>query len=265
MSLSQNKFLKITMILKLTLFVMLSFFLSSCAFHVDVNKPVDLVWDKLGNKTDGLIIFLPGIYDEGEIFEKEQFFDIARKEGIKDDLVAASIHIDHILEKKAVKRIEQDIFNDAVNKGYKNIWFVGVSLGGLNSLLFNQVHAKEICGVVLLAPYLGDKAITKKLALAGGINNWKPTFLQEKEIVNNRIQNLWVWIKKQNGNNDLKHVYIGYGNKDRYVESMNIFANLLDKKNVIVVEGKHDWKTGRKVWEQQLATREQTGLLKACH
>ena len=93
---------------------MVLFTLTSCALHVDVNKPVDLVWDKLGHKTDSLIIFLPGIYDEGEIFRKEQFFEIARKEGVKDDMVAASIHIDHILEKKVVKRIEKDIFNHSI-------------------------------------------------------------------------------------------------------------------------------------------------------
>ena len=86
-------------ILLISLFV---FIISSCSLNSDVNEPVDLLWDKLGEKSNSLIIFLPGLYDTAEVFKKKQFFTIARESGIKADLVAASIHVDHLLQGKLI-------------------------------------------------------------------------------------------------------------------------------------------------------------------
>ena len=245
--------------------------LLSCAPQVDVNEPVDLVWNKSAEKTHDLIIFLPGLYDVAEIFKEEQFFSVAREAGIKADMVAASIHLDHLLQKKAIKRIEKDVYFPAMKMGYKNLWFVGVSLGGLNSLLFYEKYAKDICGVVLLAPYLGDKVVTEAIKKAGGINSWEPDKIENpediknKELVDLRAQNLWRWIKQEKKNNNLKHVYLGHGKQDRYAEAHSLLANFLDNKNVTMLDGKHEWKTGRKLWQHQLATRFATDLLKPCN
>jgi hypothetical protein len=254
------------------LILMASFFLLSCTPRVDVKEPLELVWDKSGGETDQLIVFLPGLYDVAEKFKEEQFFSLARKEGIKADMVAASVHLDHLLENHVVERIERDVFTPALNLGYKNIWFVGVSLGGLNSLLFYKKHAGLICGVVLLAPYLGDKSITSAIQNAGGIKNWqpdqfdKPEQVKDKALVDLHIQNLWNWIKldKKNGNK-LKQVYLGFGSHDRYAKAHQIFTSFLDEKNVHTVNGEHNWKTGRKIWQQQLASRNKTGLLNSCN
>lgn len=241
-----------------------SLFIFSCSFNSDVNKPVNLLWDKLGEKSDSLIIFLPGLYDTAEIFKEEQFFTIARKAGIKADMVAASIHIDHLVEEMMVKRIETDIFQYAKDFGYKNIWLAGVSLGGLNSLLFYQKHMKDICGVVALAPYLADKALTKELKQAGGIKNWQPKSVKNKKIFEQKLQFLWVWLQEQDSKNNLSQIFLGYGKQDRYVEPIKLLQHILDKKNVTAVEGNHGWIAGRKIWQQQLLSRVKTGLLQPC-
>ncbi|MCW8900078.1 MAG: hypothetical protein OQK75_08045 [Gammaproteobacteria bacterium] len=247
------------------------FFILSCTPNSDVNKPVELIWDKPGNKTDEIIVFLPGLYDVADIFQKEQFFILARKAGIKADMVAASIHINHLLKEMVVERIEQDIFNPAIKNGYKNIWFVGVSLGALNSLLFYKKYEKDICGVVVLAPYLGDKVLTEEISNMGGIENGKPAVLVEnngrykdKKIVDRQLQQLWFWFEEQKSKNNLNKIFIGYGNEDRYVEVQSLFSGILPKQNVTMIKGEHEWKTGRKLWQQQLSSRFETGLLKPC-
>ena len=247
--------------------LILSFSLSifSCTPNSDVNEPVELLWDKLGEKTNSLIIFLPGLYDTAEIFKEEQFFTIARKAGIKADMVAASIHIDHLLQEMMVERIEVDILKQAKKAGYNNIWLVGVSLGGLNSLLFYRKHHKEICGVVVLAPYLADKDLTKELKLAGGIKNWHPKSVIDKEVINQQLQFLWVWLKEQDNKNTLSQIYIGYGDKDKYAEANEFLVARLDKKNVTVISGAHEWKTGQILWQKQLSSRTETGMLKPCN
>ena len=99
---------------------MISIFLVSCTFSV--TEPVDLLWDKFGEKTDRLIIFLPGLLDSALTFEEKEFFGLARKAGIKADMVAMSIHFGHLMEDKMVERVELDVFLDAKKQGYKNIW-----------------------------------------------------------------------------------------------------------------------------------------------
>ncbi|MDH5600104.1 MAG: alpha/beta hydrolase [Gammaproteobacteria bacterium] len=256
--------------IKIGVVVLTSFLLFSCMPRIDVNQPLELVWDKNGKKNHDLIIFLPGLYDVAEKFKKEHFFRIARNTGIKADMVAASVHLNHLLKKKMIKRLEKDLFQPALNKGYKNIWFVGVSLGGLNSLLFYQKHSKNICGVVLLAPYLGDKVISKAIENAGGIDNWQPDQfdktedIKNKNLVDLRVQYLWQWIKKLN-NKNISQLYLGYGNNDRYAKAHKLFAKFLAEKNVIEIQGQHNWKTGQKIWQQQLSTRDKSGLLKSCN
>ena len=111
---------------------------------------------------------------------------MARKVGIKADMVAASIDINHLIHKKVVERIEKRNINEVIKMGYKNIWFVSVSLDALNPLLFYKKHEKVICGDVALAPYLGDKVLTKELSKMDSMNpmnKWKPTVLVKNKGV----------------------------------------------------------------------------------
>lgn len=261
---------RLSIIIRFLFILSISVLLLACSQNSDVNEPVELVWDKKGIRTDELIVFLPGLYDKAEIFKEEQFFTMARNAGIKADMVAASIHIDHLLQERVTERIEKDVFKNAIKSRYKNIWFVGVSLGGLNSLLFYKKHAKDICGVVALAPYLAGKVLTKELQKAGGIKNWSPVYIDnskevdDNEIMYRNLQKLWIWFKDQDRKNNLKQIFIGYGDEDRYIDTQKLFSVLLPVNNITVIAGKHKWKTGRKLWLKQLSMQAETGLLKPC-
>ena len=238
---------------------------ASCARDIDVNKPVNLIWDKAEKKTGNIIVFLPGLYNTAEIFIKEEFFTMARSAGIKADMVAASIDIQHLLQENMIERIEKDIYQVIKNKGYKNIWFVGISLGGLNSLLFYQKYYNELCGAVVLGPYLADEELTEELQSAGDIRNWKPKLKKDSEMIDQKIQTLWQWLQKMSFKKKLNNIYLGYGDDDKYIDSIKLFHKILNNKKVIIVDGKHNWITGRKIWKQQLLSRGKTGLFKPCH
>lgn len=246
------------------LLVVFAVSLMSCSLNFDVNEPVDLIWDKLDEKSTSLIIFLPGLIDNAETFKNEQFFSIARNAGIKADMVSASIHIGHLIKDKMIKRLEVDVYNEAKNNGYKNIWLVGVSIGGLNSLLFYQKYMHEICGVVTVSPYVADTALREDLQQAGSVKNWKPKPTENMKIFNQKLQSLWVWFQKQYAKNSLTNIYLGYGKQDKYAKEIKLLENILDKNNVTLTNGKHNWVSGQKIWQQQLLTRAKTGLLKPC-
>lgn len=239
--------------------------INSCTLNFDVNEPVDLIWDKLDQKSENLIIFLPGLIDTAKTFKDEAFFTIARKAGIKADMVSASIHIGHLIKEKMIERLEKDVFNSAIKSGYHNIWLVGLSIGGLNSLLFYRKHAKDICGVVTISPYVADTELRKELEHAGSIKNWQPKSAEKMKIFNQKLHLLWKWLQAQDSNTNLKQIFLGYGKQDRYLEEIKLLENILDKNNVVSINGYHNWASGQKIWQQQLLTRNKTGLLQSCH
>ncbi|MCK4865444.1 MAG: hypothetical protein KAT06_08420 [Gammaproteobacteria bacterium] len=250
---------------KIVLMLMIALSLITCALFVDVKKPVELLWDKNSKKTDKLIIFFPGLYDTAEKFKDEEFFSIARKAGITADMVSANVNIFHLAKEMMIERIEMDVFEPAKISGYKNIWLVGVSLGGLSSLLFNIKHEQDICGVVTLAPYVANTPLIEDLSEVKEIKYWQPGSDENKLMLERRLQSLWIWLKDKSLNNDLKNIYLGYGKQDRYVGAIKFFEKILDKNHVVTVEGGHTWVTGQKIWQKQLSTRLKTGLLQPCN
>ena len=212
--------MKLTKKTKIILMIVFTLSLVTCALLVDVKSPVKLLWDKTGKKTDRLIIFFPGLYDTEEKFKDEDFFSIARKEGVSADLVSVNVNVFHLVKGMMIERVEKDIFETAKETGYKNIWLVGVSLGGLNSLLFNIKHEKDLCGVVTLAPYVADTPLTEDLSDAKSINDWKPSTNGDKLDLEKRLQQLWIWLKESSSNNNLKKIYLGYGKQDRYIDAI---------------------------------------------
>lgn len=253
------------MLVRLIVYSLFIFFCCSGCSRIDVDQPVKLAWDKTGKTTDSLIIFLPGLYDSADTFKEEKIFALARKAGIQADMVAAGVHLGHLIKQKMISRVEKDLFNHLKTMGYKNTWFVGMSLGALNSLLFYQRYEQQICGVVALSPYLADDELSAELKRAGNLQNWDATANASTKVVKQKLRSLWAWLQDKSANTTLDMFYLGYGKQDKFAESIGIFSSILNKKNIVAIEGGHDWETGRKVWQRQLASMKQTGLLQPCH
>jgi len=60
--------------LKIAVISIVCLILTSCIAFLNVNGPVDLVWDKAVRKSDSLIVFLSGLYNDAETFKEEDFF-----------------------------------------------------------------------------------------------------------------------------------------------------------------------------------------------
>ena len=242
--------------------IILSLFLCSCSLIFETDKPLILLWDKAEKKSDKLIIFIPGIYDAVDKFEKEHFFSDAREAGIKADLVSINLNAGHLAERVMIPRIQEDVFRLIQNDGYKNIWMVGVSIGGLSSLVYLQHQEKDLCGVVVLAPFLADDRLIEEVKKYGGIEKWAPEVEEIKNSIDDQINSLWVWLTSKN---DFSNIYLGYGKQDRLIAGSHLLETFLEPSHVIRVNGKHDWVTGRKIWQEQLKSRKETGLLGNCN
>ena len=51
--------------------------------------------------------------------------------------------------------------------GYENIWLLGISMGGLGTLLYASEYPEQVDGVVLLAPFLGDRSAIETIVATG--------------------------------------------------------------------------------------------------
>ncbi|MGB7542969.1 MAG: alpha/beta hydrolase, partial [Burkholderiales bacterium] len=102
-----------------------------------------------------LLVMLPGATDRPEDFVEQGFIQAVRASGASVDVAAVDAHMDYYIEHSVVERLEADVIAPARAKGYTRTWLMGISLGGMGALAYARGHAKEVEGVILLAPFLG--------------------------------------------------------------------------------------------------------------
>lgn len=194
-----------------------------------------------------LFVLLPGIQDHQFDFEHSGFVQAVRERSIKADLLAVDAHIGYYVRHTILKRLRQDVIEPARRDGYKKIWLVGTSLGGLGSALYAGQHELDLDGVVLLAPYLGQPSLIKKIDLAGGPQNWCPANITDFHSSH------WTWLGKYFEHPDREpHLFLGFGERDRFAYANGYLADALPSDRVLKVSGGHDWETWSRLWSEFL-------------
>lgn len=229
--------------------LLLVIFFTGCAQKLPVTTPIDALYSYAG-KTPAttLIVFLPGISDRPETFAEEGFIKALRARNINADTVAVRAHFGYYGEHKIVARLHQDVIAPARAQGYKNIWLVGISLGGWGSVLYANQHADEIRGMLLLAPFLAEKKVFDEVQAAGGLDAWQPGELHPQD---DQRQGL-AWLRDYKPSESPIKVYLGYGASDRFAYPLSLFAQRLPAERVKVLPGGHDWLTWRRLWQDFL-------------
>jgi len=201
---------------------------------------------KSGGKSKSLFVLLPGRNSAPDAFEKEGFIQAVREKDVAVDVVAVNAHIGYYMERSITVRLKEDIIKPAKSKGYKQIWLVGISMGGLGALLYEKQFAHDISGIIIVAPYLGEEKIVDEVRKAGGIWKWAPDYIAEGDWQSK----LWLWLKHyEQHKNNFPPIYLGYGEDDRFVFADTMLASILPPERVIVIKGSHDWQTWRRLWD----------------
>jgi pimeloyl-ACP methyl ester carboxylesterase len=199
-----------------------------------------------------LLVFLPGRGDTVQSFEKNGFVDAARTAGIDSDMLGVEAHEEYYRDNTVFVRLKEDVIIPAKKQGYKDIWMVGISMGGLGAILYDTEYPGDLRGVFALAPFLGNNTIVDEISQAGGLARWQPHAVadgnREDSIIWSRLKN-YVTPEKNAG-----RIYLGYGNDDRFVTTNRYFGNILPPEQVVSVPGGHDWPTWRLLWDM-LTTR----------
>ncbi|MCM2282336.1 MAG: hypothetical protein NDI61_10890 [Bdellovibrionaceae bacterium] len=206
-----------------------------------------------GEPVENLFVLLPGIQDRHLDFEMSGFVRSVREQRVLADLLAVDAHVGYYARQTILHRLRNDILLPARQAGYKNIWLVGTSLGGLGSALYASQYENDVDGVLLLAPFLGESALIREIERAGGPGKWRASRTREEADARLYRAELWDWLDKYFQNPERRpYLYLGFGNRDRFAYAHGYLAAALSKDRVLLTSGAHDWPTWHRIWSEFL-------------
>lgn len=197
-----------------------------------------------------LLVLLPGIGDAPEDFAERGFIRAIRSRGIAVDIVTINATLGYYARRTLQDRIESDVLAPARKVGYQQIWFGGISLGGLGSLMVAMRHAAELAGLVLIAPYLGDEDVYGEVGRAGGLARWQPPAEVNEQDYQREV---WRWLKATTAKPDAgPPIYLLSGDQDKFAPAHRLLGTTLPPERRFRTRGKHDWAPWQRLWEDFL-------------
>lgn len=193
---------------------------------------------------DTMVVLLPGAYDRAPDFVAQGFVDALANRGIAVDVALADAGIPYYRNRTIVDRIESDVLAPARARGIRRFWFAGISLGGLGSLIMANTRPADVDGVLLIAPFVGDRPVIAEVAAAGGLAGWSPPL---PIAANDNDRRTWQWLKNMT-REGRQEIYLGYGTEDRLAPGHRLLAAALPADRVFTVPGGHDWPPWRALW-----------------
>jgi pimeloyl-ACP methyl ester carboxylesterase len=201
-----------------------------------------------------LVVMLPGAGSLPIEFVQEGFVDALRRSGAAADCAIADSHLGYFRDRSVFDRLRTDVVGPARAQGYRQVWLVGISLGGFGALAYGLRHGADIDGIVALAPYLGERALLREIADAGGPQAWQRTAAPPEAPGpggEDPARTLWRWLAAPPAG--APPVYLGFGSEDRLAVGHRLLAGALEPSRVTQVPGGHDWPPWRALWEQWLS------------
>lgn len=193
-----------------------------------------------------LIVFLRGLGGDNRDFVNEGFVDSVRLHNLPFDMTAPNAHFGYYFSQTITTRLKADVIDPAKINGYEKIWLVGLSMGGLGSLMYVKENPEEIAGVYLISPFLGYEKIIKEITQAGGVHLWQPG---EYDPVDDWQRMFWHWLKQcSEGEKPMPNLYLGFGSEDPFNPAHQLLKEILPTDHIFIIAGDHDKKTMTQLW-----------------
>jgi pimeloyl-ACP methyl ester carboxylesterase len=193
------------------------------------------------------VVFLPGRGDRAEDFAEHGFLGAARQAGLEADVLAVDAHLAYYYKRVIADRLWEDVILPARARGYRRVFVVGISLGGLGAITLAQEHPDAVAGLFVLAPYLGEPELTREIEGAGGLARWSGA-PSERDF-----RGVWGFLRGYAAGEPRPPLWLAYGESDRYAYGHRLLASALPKDRVFVTAGGHDWKAWDALWAGFLA------------
>ncbi|RZL31498.1 MAG: alpha/beta hydrolase [Rubrivivax sp.] len=204
-------------------------------------------------RSDTLVVMLPGAYSRPTEFVEAGFPQALLEHAVNADALIVDSPLDYYSDRSMLRRLREAVVQPARAEGYRRIWLVGISLGGMGALGYAVRHGPEIDGVLALAPYLGPRRLTQQVDDAGGPHAWRAAGLGANDPEDSDELGRELWRTFASPASVLPPVHLGYGLGDRFAGAHHRFAELLPRDRVSTTPGGHDWPAWRALWQAWLS------------
>lgn len=188
-------------------------------------------------------VLLPGIKDRIGTFVDEGFVDIAKpllEEFPHSALITVDAHFGYYLERNIHIRLAEDLL---IRYPDKKFTFVGISLGGLASLLVAEEHSQRIDKLIMLSPFLGDDGYE----FLGHLQSQGPHDSDGDDDIARTLNRIWRYLLSDGRQIP---VYVAYGQDDKFVPYYDhLRAQKPGQIQFLEIRGGHDWNTWRVLWK----------------
>lgn len=169
------------------------------------------------------------------------------------DVLLTGLGFAYYMEGRAPQRLHAEVVSPARQRGYRQVWLLGASMGGMGSLMYDRAYPGQADGLVLLAPYLGKRPLIDEIRRSG-LGAWEAGPVPAEVDAGNYQRELWRHLQSwQRDPGRTRTVWLGYGTQDRLAGAMPPLAGLLPADHVTVVDGGHAWKVWSPLAQRMLS------------
>ncbi|MEO5626284.1 MAG: alpha/beta hydrolase [Dokdonella sp.] len=215
--------------------------ITACAAGGDVTRPIPTAFIAAPQPAHRLVVMLPGRGDDLASMERRQVAQTIQSAWPDADVVLTGLTMPFYKEGHAARRLHDEIVAPARARNDRPVWIAGISLGGMGAVLYEHDYPDQVDGVLLLSPYLGEKAIHDEIRAAGGLAQWNPgpaqvlgpdTFQHE----------LWRTLKGWSSDPArARSVWLAYGDREPFRVPIELMSGQLLVEHVLMLPGQHDW------------------------
>lgn len=217
--------------------------LLACVPKANLDKPVPTALLPANGPAHRLVVVLPGRRDRLESLRRSGVGEAIQRVWPDADVMFAEVSMPFYTDRSAARRLHDEVLLPARRRAYTEIWLVGASLGGMGEMLYDRMYPGQVEGMVLLAPYTGERALHDEIRAAGGLAHWNAK-TNAGDGADDWQRELWSHLKTwKTDPSRTRNVWLAYGEDDYLREGMPLVADLLPAGHVFVRPGKHAWST----------------------
>jgi pimeloyl-ACP methyl ester carboxylesterase len=222
--------------------------LAGCYWRIAREPMPFITYGALGPEhARGAIVLLPGLGGAPQDFEEYGFVAVLKQEAPGYDLIAADAHVGYYSRNTLLDQLHASVIGPLLARGYRELWIVGVSMGGHGAIAYARTYPQRLKGVLLFAPYLGPGDVLQAVAQSGGICRYAPPVPLAQDRVGFAQANfLWLKATLCTGPAPVP-VWLAVGDRDQ--DGRTLLRDVLAPDHHVVLPGGHDWD----VWTPALA------------
>ena len=259
----------------LVLLFLAAAFLSGCLPFLRAAKeplPVDVLADP--DDASCTVLLLPGFWDRPDDFVRQGFARELASRDLDVRLLAADAHVGYYRKRSILPEVRGIV--QAERDAGRTVWLAGNSLGGVGSLILARHASRNVEGVLLMAPYLGEPETIAEIRAAGGALEWAPPGTEPSDAEpeerdggkldrNEYARETWQWFAAwhrggQGQGEGSPQIYLAWGVDDDFADPAELAAELLPEGHAMPAPGGHDWTAWTQNWREFL----DSGALDAC-